>query len=80
MGGKEILPPSSEKEAEGMMPSQEMHECVGVNGRKDENFLSEASIKVKCKNSKGLEDEGALKTWRMEKVFQVLQTVRERAY
>lgn len=62
------------------MPSREMHECVGVNGRKDENFLSEASIKVKCKHSKGLEDEDALKTWRMEKVVQILQMVRERAY
>ena len=63
-----------------MVPSREMCTCVGVNGRKDENFLSEASIKVKCKNSKGLKDEGALKTWRMEKVFQVLQTVRKKAY
>lgn len=57
-----------------------MYKCVGVNGRKNKNFLSEASIKVNCRNSKGLEYEGALKTWRKEKVFHVLQTVREQAY
>jgi len=35
--GKETPPPLSGKEAERMVTSREVCECVGVNGRKDKN-------------------------------------------